>query len=180
MTAKISSERTRYIIYSLFLLLACLIIFYPSLHYQFIGLDDNELVVRNPDIKILSIDRLFELVRRPYITLFVPLTMLTYVADYQVWHLDPFGYKFTNLLLHFLNSILVMRLIGRIQKEPFFGFMVALLFAIHPVQIESVVWIAERKNVLSAFFFFLALSCYFRACREISESEERKIDRKST
>ncbi|MBI1978407.1 MAG: hypothetical protein HYS55_06600, partial [Candidatus Omnitrophica bacterium] len=168
------SDRLKNLLTTLHLLVVILFIFYPSLHYDFVEFDDNALVVRNPDIKVLEPARILELFRRSYITLYVPVTMFSYAVDYQIWHLTPFGFKFTNLVLHFLNTMLVFYLAKRLEKNYIFAFVIALIFAIHPVQIESVVWVAERKNVLSTFFLLLALMGYLKAVQSFSRQEERK------
>ncbi len=157
------THRTKLLLVVLLLVSTVLIIYSPALHYDFIGLDDDELVVRNPDIKIFGFDRIWHLVKRHYITLYVPVTMLSYALDYQVWHLTPFGFRFTNLVIHFFNACLVFYLLYLIQKNFLIALFVSFIFVIHPVQIESVIWIAERKNVLSTFFLLLAIVGYWKA-----------------
>ncbi len=169
------SQRTQLLLVALVLVIVIVGIFLPALHYHFIGLDDDELVVRNPDIKILNLDRIFHLVTKHYITLYVPVTMLTYAIDYQIWHLTPFGFRFDNLILHFLNAILVFYLLRLIQKNTWIAFAVSLIFAVHPVQIESVIWIAERKNVLSSFFLLSAIISYWKAVSASHEEERNRL-----
>lgn len=156
------AARTQFLLIAFTLLSVIVILYYPALHYNFIGLDDYELIVRNPDIKIFALDRLWHLLTRPYITLYVPVTMLSYVIDYQLWHLTSFGFRFTNVLIHFFNSVLIFYLVRLIQKKLYLAFAAAFVFAIHPVQIESVIWISERKNVLSTFFLLFSLIFYWK------------------
>lgn len=166
------TTRTKILLIAFLFVSVTVALYAPSLHYDFIGLDDDELVVRNPDIKGFSLDRVLTLVQRHYVTLYVPVTMLSYAVDYQIWHLTPFGFRFTNVALHFLNAFLVFYLIRLIQKNSLIAFSSALIFILHPVQVESVVWIAERKNVLSAFFLFLSLIYYWKAIT--TTKKERK------
>ena len=89
-----------------------------------------------------------------------PLTWLSHALDYSLFHLNPTGHHFTSLLIHAANAVLLFLLLafatGRIGPSLF----VALLFALHPINVESVAWIAERKNVLSTFFFLAAIGAY--------------------
>ena len=166
------TDRTKFLTASFILFLIIITLFYSSLHFGFVGLDDTDLVVRNPDLKVIALDRLWVLVSKSYITLNVPLTMLSYWVDYQIWRLTPFGFHFTNVVLHFLNTLLVLWFLKLFHKNWSIAFATALFFAIHPVQIESVVWIAERKNLLSTFFFFWALITYWNAVK--GESPPKK------
>ncbi len=169
------TQRTKLLLVALLLVSAIVVIYSPALHYNFIGLDDDELVVRNPDIKIFNVDRIGHLLKRHYITLYVPVTMLSYALDYQIWHLTPFGFRFTNLVIHFLNALLVFYLLQLIQRNSLIAIAVSLIFAIHPVQIESVIWIAERKNVLSAFFLLLSIISYWKAISSDSKQEQKRL-----
>ena len=89
-----------------------------------------------------------------------PLTWLSHALDYQLFHQNPTGHHFTSLLIHAANAVLLFLLLmyatGRVGPS----LLVAALFALHPINVESVAWVAERKNVLSTFFFFAALIAY--------------------
>ena len=95
-----------------------------------------------------------------YVNHYLPLTMLTYMAEYQFFQLNPAIYHSTNLLFHIINCLLVFTLIYCLSGKYLTSFLVAMLFAIHPLRVESVVWVAERKDVLSSFFTFLSLLSY--------------------
>jgi tetratricopeptide (TPR) repeat protein len=89
---------------------------------------------------------------------FYPLTFTTFWLEYHAWGLKPTGYHVDNIILHFLSCVILWRLLERLQ----FRWAAALLFAVHPVQVESVAWATERKNVLSGLFYFLSLAAYLR------------------
>ncbi len=89
-----------------------------------------------------------------------PVTMLSHMLDCQLFGLNPAGHHFTNILLHILNTILLFVLLHRMTKDLWPSALVAALFALHPLHVESVVWIAERKDVLSTFFMLATLWAY--------------------
>ena len=89
-----------------------------------------------------------------------PLTWLSHALDCQLYGLNPGGHHFTNILLHALNVVLLFLLLLRVTAARGRSLLVAALFALHPINVESVVWIAERKNVLSTLFFLLTLAAY--------------------
>ena len=135
-------------------------VYFEGLSYPFLNWDDPNYVTENPLIRTLTPEKLKIMFTRSHFSLYIPFTLLSYAFDYQFWHFDPFGYHLTSLIIHLLNAALVFGLVGYLTGEWAVGFGVALLFGIHPVQIESVVWIAERKNVLSSLFFLAAFFSY--------------------
>ena len=91
-----------------------------------------------------------------------PLTVLSHMAVCQVFGLNPWGHHLTNVLLHALNAGLVFALLQQMTGATWRSLLVAALFAVHPLRVESVAWVAERKDVLSGFFGLLALMAYAR------------------
>jgi protein O-mannosyl-transferase len=91
-----------------------------------------------------------------------PVTWLSHMLDCQLFGLNPAGHHLTSLFLHALNAVLLFTVLRRMTGRPGPSAMVAALFALHPLQVDSVAWVAERKNVLSAFFFLLTLWSYAR------------------
>lgn len=143
------------------ILISITALFSPSLNYEFSRIDDNDYVEANGDIRRINLESIQKWFSREYVSLYVPLTMASFALDYQIWHFDSFGYRFTNLILHFLNAVLVYFLIYCLIGNSLIAVSTALIFAIHPVQIESVVWISERKNLLSTLFFLFAIFFHF-------------------
>jgi protein O-mannosyl-transferase len=89
-----------------------------------------------------------------------PITWLSLMLDYEIFGLNPSGYHLINLLLHVMNAMLLFLILHRMTKKLWASAFVAALFAIHPLHVESVAWIAERKDVLSTFFWMLTMGAY--------------------
>ena len=137
-------------------------IFFPSINNGFANIDDDFYVVNNPNIRGISFHNLEKVFTSKYVDNYQPLTMLTYMIEYHFFQLNPNVYHATNLLLHIINCLLVFALIYALSEQYFLSLLVALLFAIHPLRVESVAWIAERKDVLSSLFYFLSLLLYMQ------------------
>jgi len=141
-------------------------VYYPVHNHPFANFDDGPYVYSNPHVRAgLS----WETVRWAFTSLgsvtpdvpdWHPFTWLSHALDTQVFGLDPAGPHFENLLLHVLNVILLFWLLQRATGFTGRSAMVAALFALHPINVESVAWISERKNLLSMAFFLLALAAY--------------------
>lgn len=91
---------------------------------------------------------------------YMPVTVLSFAVDYRLWGLTPAGYHFSNLVIHLLNALLVYALLRRLEMPPNAALIAAAIWGVHPLQVESVAWISERKNVLSGLFFFAAFHVY--------------------
>jgi len=100
---------------------------------------------------------------------YAPVQMLSYAFDYGIWGLDPRGYHLTNMLLHGINGCLLFALLKRLTGQWWLSLLPALIFVVHPVNIENVAWVSERKTLLSAGFFFSAILGYL----EFREKEKR-------
>ncbi len=145
---------------SLVLLIATLALYYPVHSYPFINFDDNRYVTENPHIRTLDLAMVKWAVLHPYLYNWHPLTWVSHAADIQMFGLDAGRQHEVNVLLHALSAVLLFWVLRRATGFTGRSFMVAALFALHPLNVESVAWIAERKTVLSALFFFLALGAY--------------------
>jgi tetratricopeptide (TPR) repeat protein len=148
------------VILACLLALVVLLVFLPSLRNGFINWDDQVYVLNNSSIKALTVANLRKIFTSYYVSNYQPLTLLSFLVNYQVSHLQPFGYHLTNFLLHLFNGLLVFGLVRLLRGRDAFAFFVALLFSIHPLRAESVAWVAERKDVLYAFFYLGALVSY--------------------
>lgn len=137
----------------------------PGLSGQFLEWDDTTHVTQYPAIRALTLDNLRIMFTGYTAKLYLPLTWLSFAVDYQIWGREPFGYHFTNLLLHLANTVLVLTLVVRLLRDrvdhaQLIALITAAIFGLHPLRVESVAWVTERKDVLFAFFFLAALHAY--------------------
>lgn len=158
--------------------LLTLLAFSPALFCGFVNLDDPIFILKNPFIRNLDGALLSFAFTSRTLDIWMPLTWLSFALDYQLWWLNPFGYHLTNILLHSANSALVAFVAARLygfqrnlpasncsdSLHPFrsllFPLMAALFFSLHPLRVESVAWVTERKDVLNGFFALLSVLFY--------------------
>ena len=134
--------------------------FLPMLGNGFTNWDDELYVTQNPLLKGPDWGAMFT---RAAASNYHPLTMVSIGINYVISGFDPFSYHFVNWLLHILNTALVFLFVYRISgKKNFVAAFTAIIFGVHPMHVESVAWVSERKDVLYAFFFLLALLQYWR------------------
>ena len=154
------------VILCLLLVAATLAFYNPIIHNQFIDFDDSSYILKNFHVQS---GLTWDTVKWSFTTFregnWHPLTWLSHALDYQVFHLNPAGHHYINLLLHAANALLLFLLLRQATGLTWPSLVVGALFALHPVNVESVAWAAERKNVLSMLFFQLALHAYDRYAR---------------
>ena len=149
------------LIICLVLALATVLVYRDIFSHQFVIIDDPVYVSRNPYVESgLTLQGLKWAFTTTKAEFWHPLTWLSYMLDTQLLGARPAGYLFTNLVLHVLNTILVFLLFTRMTGAVWQSAFVAALFALHPLHVESVAWVAERKDVLSAFFWMLTTYFY--------------------
>ena len=145
----------------LVLLLATFLLYSPALFFQFLLYDDNNYIYENPHLQLgLSLHFLKWAFTTFYFSGWTPLTWLSWALDWKLYGLWPGGYHLTNIIFHAANSWLVFILFSRMTGAIGKSFLIAAIFAWHPVAVESVAWISERKDVLSTFFILLSLLQY--------------------
>ncbi len=149
------------ILIGLFLIAITLTVFWPVSRHEFINLDDDSYVTDNPEVQrgltLRSITWAFKSTRAAN---WHPLTWLSHMLDYELYGLSPAGHHFTNLLLHLANTLLLFLTFKQMTGALWRSSFLAVLFALHPLHVESVAWVAERKDVLSTFFWMLTIWAY--------------------
>ena len=157
----ISSLGQRRLVLCLTLLLGVLAVYNVVRHDQFINYDDDGYVTDNARVKAgLS----WETIQWAFTTLeeanWHPVTWLSHAADCELFGVNPVGHHYMNLLLHGFNAILIFLLLQQSTCSTWRSFIVASIWSVHPLNVESVAWVAERKNLLSTLFFLIAFMAY--------------------
>ena len=156
----------RTLVFSLLLFAAVLASYSSIIHNQFLDYDDNEYITNNAHVKAgltwANVQWAFSTSEEAN---WHPLTWLSHELDSELFGLNPVGHHVVNVLLHAVNAVLLFLLLQSATGFRWRSLMVAALFALHPINVESVAWAAERKNVLSMLFFLLALYAYGRYAR---------------
>jgi protein O-mannosyl-transferase len=156
-----SSPRQRTVILCLLLATLALGIYNQVSHAQFINFDDEDYITNNPHVQAgLNWETISWAFSTTDAGNWHPLTWISHAIDCQIFHLNPAGHHYVNVLLHACNVILLFLLLQRGTGQTWRAMLVAAVFAVHPINVESVAWVAERKNVLSMLFFLLALGAY--------------------
>jgi tetratricopeptide (TPR) repeat protein len=150
-------------IIGLFLVLSTLAVYWPVSTHEFVGYDDDGYVTENPRVKRgLTIDNIGWALQSTQKSNWHPLTWLSHMLDVELFGMNAGAHHMTSVLFHIFNSLLLFaafrKMTGRVWPSGF----VAAMFALHPLRVESVAWIAERKDVLSTFFWMLTLWSYAR------------------
>ena len=148
----------------------------PALANGFIDWDDSPLLLRNPHYRGLGLDQLRWMFTTRLMGHWMPLNWISFGLDHVVWGMTPFGYHLTNLLLHAINAAVVYALASKLlllslpelssdrMRVRLGALVAALTFSLHPLRVESVAWVTERRDVLSGLFFLLAIWAYLRYC----------------
>ncbi|PYJ03217.1 MAG: hypothetical protein DME25_12870, partial [Verrucomicrobia bacterium] len=148
---------------ALALSLGTLICYWPMMGHRFISFHDSAYITQNPRVAAgLSWAGVAWALKSGYVCNWHPLTWLSHMLDCELYGLNPAGHHLTNLLLHAANTLLLLLLLHQLTGARWRSAIVAALFAWHPLHVESVAWAAERKDVLSTFFFLLTLGAYAR------------------
>lgn len=146
----------------LVILVVTFIAYAPSLKNGFISLDDDTHVYENPAIRVLDAPHIQQIFTTTVNKIYTPLTFLSFAIEYHFFKYNPFIYHLNNLILHLGVTALIFWLALQFGLPLRACFIAGLLFGIHPMHVESVAWITERKDVLYAFFYMLALCCYWQ------------------
>lgn len=142
---------------------AALLVNLSTLHNAFLNWDDPTLVVNNPWIRGFTHENLVHVFTQPYARNFLPLHLVSYMVDYSLWGMKPFGFHLHAILLNALNAVLALLVVQRMLGSFPVAFLAALLFAVHPSHVEAVAWISIRKDLFSTTFLLLSLHFYIRA-----------------
>ena len=184
-------SRRRALLCGVMILLITVLLYIPALRNNFVNWDDGIYVYENSHIRSLSPGAIRWMLTSFHATNWHPLIWLSHAVDYALFGLNPSGHHLTSIILHGLNTLLVLLLSIQLSikaqalknipassaenlstpvKALIAGCVTAMIFAVHPLHVESVAWVAERKDVLCAFFFLLTLLSY---CFFVSAADKK-------
>lgn len=145
---------------------ASVAVFAPALTADFVGWDDPEFIVNNPAVARLDLAHLKAMATSTLGGVWIPLSWLSLAADRALWGLEPAGYHLTSLLLHACAAVLFLECArALLEDDAWAPTLAALFFAVHPLRVETVVWLAERKGVLSGALWLGAMLAHLRGRR---------------
>jgi tetratricopeptide (TPR) repeat protein len=155
------SQKQIILLISAALVITTLIAYEPIRHNGFVNYDDNKYITENPSITGgLSWQSLGQAFTQPHFFMWHPLTTISHMLDYQLFGLNPLGHHLISLLIHIVNTLLLFWILKNTTGTIWASAFVAAVFALHPIQVESVAWAAERKTVLSGLFWMLTMAAY--------------------
>src|SRR6266480_479135 len=162
-------SRSITIVIYLFLAAISLAVFGQTIRYDFVNFDDDVYVYNAPAIRAgLTIKGIALAFTTPHARNWHPLATISHMLDCQLYGLKAGGHHATNIVLHTIAVLLLFRVLQQMTGAVWKSVVVAALFAVHPLHVESVAWVSERKDVLSAVFFLLMLDAYVRYARAAS------------
>lgn len=142
---------------------ATIVVFWQVLNHDFVIYDDPYYITHNTNVtQGLTRDSIVWAFTTGYFSNWHPLTWLSHMTDCQLFGLNPRWHHLTSLLLHLANTLLLFAVLKRMTSTLWQSAFVAAAFALHPLHVESVAWISERKDVLSMFFWLLTMAAYLR------------------
>jgi len=157
------ANKTLKVAICIFLMVATFCVYSQVQDHEFINFDDDKYVTESSLVQAgLTNENIIRVFTTRHAGGWIPITSISYMLDYQLYGLNPKGYLLTNLFFHIANSLLLFLILFRMTGAIWQSAFVAVVFALHPLNVESVAWVAERKNVLSNFFLLLTIGAYIR------------------
>ena len=142
-------------------------VFWQVTGHEFINYDDGVYITENSQVKDgFTLESIIWAFKTGHAANWHPVTWLSHMLDIEIYGLKPMGHHWTNLQIHIVNSILLFLVLKMMTGALWRSSFVAALFALHPLHVESVAWVSERKDVLSAFFWILSMWAYVRYVRQ--------------
>ena len=166
MTLEHRQNRAEILIYA-GLVVAILLAYEPVRHNGFVTYDDGHYIYDNPLITAgINWQSLGQAFTTPHFFMWHPLTTMSHMLDCQLFGLNPLGHHFVSVAIHIANALLLFWIVNRLTGTIWLSAFVAGVFALHPIQVESVAWASERKTVLSGLFWLLTMATYIRYARQ--------------
>ena len=163
---KSGSSKSNRNIFIFIILVITAVVYFKTLNFDFTNWDDKTYLNENPFIKDLSSHGIAKIFSTAYFGNYHPLTTLSYTIEYYFFGLKPFIFHLINVLVHLVNCLLVFLLIKKLTNKIEIPLITAFIFALHPMHVESVAWVAERKDVLYTLYFLASLIFYIKFIKE--------------
>lgn len=155
----------------LIIIFTALLVYSSLLSYSHISWDDPEMIFKNVFVKDFNLTELFS---NHFVGNYIPLTMLVHAISWFLFKTNDAGYHLINLIFHLINGIIIFQIGKKLFKDVLITNIVVLIFLLHPLQVESVAWISELKNILSSTFYLIAISCYLNYINNFKKLEYYK------
>jgi hypothetical protein len=160
-------NKNRPVLICLVLAITAFAVFYQVHSFEFITLDDPHYVFNNPNVQAgINLQTIKWALTTNTVGNWHPLTWFSHMLDGQLFKANPAGHHFTNLIFHIANTLLLFLVLKQMTNALWQSAFVAALFALHPLHVESVAWVSERKDVLSTFFWILTMWAYLRYVKQ--------------
>jgi tetratricopeptide (TPR) repeat protein len=149
------------------IVVATLVAYEPIRHNYFVSYDDDIYIFDNAQVKSgITWESLGQAFTRPHFYMWHPLTTISHMLDYELFELNPQGHHLVSVAIHIVNALLLFWVLNNLTGTIWPGAFVAAVFALHPLQVESVAWAAERKTVMSGLFWLLTMAAYIHYARK--------------
>jgi hypothetical protein len=153
----------RDVLVCLCLVIATVVVYWQVRNHEFVNFDDDRYVTENTHVQAgLSRESVIWAFTATDVSNWHPLTWLSHMLDYQLYGMNPKGHHLTNVFFHLASTVLLFLVLKWMTGALWRSTFVAALFALHPLHVESIAWVAERKDVMSTFFWILTIWTYFR------------------
>jgi len=160
------SQRYIFLFISAAIAITTLVAYEPIRHNGFVDYDDTGYILNSEQVKSgITWESLRQAFTKPHYNMWHPLTTISNMLDYELFGLNPTGHHLVSVAIHIVNALLLFWILKNITGTMWASAFVAAVFALHPVQVESVAWAAERKTVLSGLFWLLTIAAYIRYAR---------------
>lgn len=154
--------------YLLIIFLLTMAIYGRTLSFDFLtNWDDPDYITQNQAIRGFSFQHMVLAFTHPYVGNIAPIQIISYMFDHLLWGMNPTGFRLTNVLLHACNAMLLYSLTTRITGMRAAGLIAGIIFVSHPVQVETVAWLSQRKTLLSMLFFLISFLLYIRSQQQV-------------
>lgn len=148
-------------LFFLIIFISALISYLNIFRSGFVDWDDNSYITENKNVlKGLTLENIKWAFTNLSLGFYYPVTWISHLIDVSLFGLRPWGHHLTSLIIHIFNSFLIFAILRKAGIEEIKSFFISLIFTVHPLNVESVAWISERKNLLAAFFFFFGIFFY--------------------